>query len=263
MGRTHAATGLLGGLLVGPLVGLHEIPEAAPFAAVTAGYALFPDLDHPTSTATRKLGPITRVLSGVLRASSAWLYQRTKGPRDEPSGTHRHLTHTFVFAVVLGGICAVSTALGGPWVVAGWLAFGVLLAVDRLGPLALVAVAAGTATWLPIVAADPAAVGHTALQALTQTTGWLGIAVTLGCVVHCLGDALTISGCPFLWPFLRLRGETWYEIRPPRWLRFRTGARVENWIVFPLVALGCVAAIPGLVARLAALLAGADSLAQR
>lgn len=261
MGRTHAATGLLAGLLVGPAVGLHEIPQIAPFAAATAGYALLPDLDHPTSTATTKLGPITRILSAVLRASSAWLYERTKGPRDEPTGTHRHLTHTVVFAALLGVLCALSTALGGPWVVAGWLVFGALLAVDRLGPLVLVAFGAGTAAWLPAINAGPNAIGPAALVALDQCAGWLGIAVALGCVVHCLGDAVTVSGCPFLWPFLRLRGETWYEIRPPRWLRFRTGTWFENWIVLPLVALGCLAAIPGALPHVMDLLTRPDTLA--
>lgn len=49
-----------------------------------------------------------------------------------------------------------------------------------------------------------------------------------------------------IWPW-RIRGETWYEIRPPRWLRFRTSQFAETWLVFPAVALGCLAAIPGLL----------------
>jgi hypothetical protein len=41
MGRTHAATGVLAGLLLGPALGLAEV---GPFAATCAGYALLPDL---------------------------------------------------------------------------------------------------------------------------------------------------------------------------------------------------------------------------
>ncbi len=253
MGRTHALTGVLAGLLVGRLVDLDTVPELLPFAAVTAGYALAPDLDHPNATATRILGPVTGILSRGLRAASAWLYARTKGPRDEPEGRHRHLTHTLVFALVLGGICALFTVLGGPWVVAGWIAFGLLLAADRLGKIALAAYAVGALAWLPATLASGHPLGPAALAALDETTGWIGIAVALGCFVHCLGDAVTESGCPFLWliwPF-PIHGETWYEIRPPAWLRFRTGKGVENYLVFPAVATGCALALPGVAAHLA------------
>lgn len=262
MGRTHALTGALAGLLVGRLLGLNpaggQAPGVAatlaagaalgPFAAVTAGYALVPDLDHRSSSATRLLGPVTGLLSRGLRGASGWLYERTKGPADEPNGEHRHLTHTLVFAAALGGICAATTATWGAWAVIGWLAFGLLLAVDRLGLAALVAYGAGAAVWLPATLRGSGLPdGQALLAALDASSGWLGLAVALGCAVHCLGDALTESGCPLLWPFLPIKGETWYEVRPPSWLRFRTGKRFERLVVFPLVAMGCLAAIPGLV----------------
>lgn len=240
MGRTHAATGLLAGLLVGPLVGLHGIPEVAPFAATCAGYALLPDLDHPSSTATRKLGMVTEAISAGLRAMSRALYRATKGPRDEDwSGEHRHATHTLIFAGLAGGLCWASTSMWGGWAVAAWLGFGLLLAYDRLGWLALVSFSVGAVAWIPRI------ITGSALAVLDQSSGWLGAAVALGCVVHCLGDALTESGCPFLFP-LYIRGETWYEIRPPAWLRFRTGTPVETAVIYPLVLVGCVAATPGI-----------------
>jgi membrane-bound metal-dependent hydrolase YbcI (DUF457 family) len=255
MGRTHALTGVLAGLLVGRLVGLDTVPDLGPFAATVAGYALVPDLDHPSSSATRMLGPVTGLLSRALRSSSVWFYERTRGPKDAPGGAHRHLTHTFVFAAVLGGICAASTAYWGAWAVVGWLVFGLLLAVDRLGKLALLAFGLGAVAWLPATLNSPLPAGQALLAALGQSSGWLGLAVGLGCAVHCLGDALTASGCPFLWPFLRLRGETWFEIRPPRWLRIHTGKRVEKWLIFPVVALACAAAVPGLVPQVIHLVA--------
>ncbi len=255
MGRTHALTGALAGLVVGRLADFDTVTALLPFAAVTAGYSLVPDLDHPNATASRLLGPITGVLSRALRGSSAWVYARTKGPRDEPEGRHRHLTHTLIFALVLGGICAVSTAFGGPWVVSGWIGFGLLLAADRLGPIALFSYTVGTVWWLPNTIINGQPLGPAALAALNEQAGWLGLAVALGCFVHCLGDAVTESGCPFLWliwPF-PIRGETWYEIRPPAWLRFRTGKGVENYLVFPAVAAGCVLALPGLSVSLTSL----------
>jgi hypothetical protein len=160
----------------------------------------------------------------------------TKGPRDERcEGTHRHLTHTVLFALLLGGAATIGSAAGGWRVVIGVLVFGVLLAADALGDWLMIV--AGLAAAILVLSPDPAA--H-----LASVTGWIGIAVTLGCVMHCLGDAMTLSGCPFLFP-ISIAGETWYEIRPPRWLRFRTDGRFERGIVFPLCAIGGVLLLPG------------------
>lgn len=50
-----------------------------------------------------------------------------------------------------------------------------------------------------------------------------GGGIALGCVTHIVGDALTLSGVSgFLWP-IPIAGETFYEVRTPRWMRFRTG----------------------------------------
>jgi hypothetical protein len=42
-----------------------------------------------------------------------------------------------------------------------------------------------------------------------------------------------------------IAGETWYEIRPPRALRFRTGKKVEKRLIFPVFAVAAVLLIPG------------------
>ena len=89
MGHSHALTGWCAGLAVAPLVGLHTLPEVLPFATAAAGYALLPDLDHPGATASRFLGPLTGLLSRLLRLCSRGLYALTKGPRDEPGRSAR------------------------------------------------------------------------------------------------------------------------------------------------------------------------------
>jgi membrane-bound metal-dependent hydrolase YbcI (DUF457 family) len=244
MGVTHSATGMLAGLVVGRAIGMESMAQLMLFAATCAGYALLPDLDHPHSTVTRKLGLVTRIVSAGLRAVSGALYRATKGPRDEDvTGKHRHASHTALFAALLGALCSASTTWWGVWAVVAWLGFGLLLAYDRLGVLIVVPVAIGAAGWLAQV--DGAAgLAPAAADALDQCAGWLGLAVAAGAFVHCLGDALTESGCPFLFP-IPIAGETWYELRPPALLRFRTGKWGEYVIVFPLVVLGCIAALPG------------------
>lgn len=62
---------------------------------------------------------------------------------------------------------------------------------------------------------------------------WLGPVLGLGCLVHVLGDALTRSGVPILWPFVS-RGRRWRRLRSP--LPFRTGGRGEQFVAVPLFA---------------------------
>ncbi|WP_236790745.1 metal-dependent hydrolase [Amycolatopsis sp. GM8] len=243
MGRTHALTGWCAGLAVAPLVGASSIHQAIAFAAATAGFALLPDLDHPGAGASRLLGPFTGALSWLLRRLSAALYALTKGPRDERSkGTHRHMSHTILFAGGLGALTMWGTRAGGWYAVAGVVLFGVLLAADALGDWLLLLAGAATAWW---------ALTASAAGELQQLTGWLGVAVAVGCVTHCLGDALTESGCPFLFP-VPIAGETWYELRPPAFLRFRTGGRFERLVIAPLCLVGALVLVPGVIAGLIA-----------
>ncbi|WP_040405749.1 metal-dependent hydrolase [Amycolatopsis nigrescens] len=237
MGRTHALTGWCAGLALAPAVGAGSVHQAVAFAATTAGFALLPDLDHPGARASKLLGPVTGGISWLLRKASAGLYALTKGPRDERGkGTHRHLSHTVLFAAGLGALTTFATNAGGWWAVAAVVLIGVLLAEDALGDW-LLPVAGGAVIWWTFT------VGAANVE-LEQLTGYLGIAVGAGCLVHCLGDALTESGCPFLFP-LPIAGETWYELRPPRWLRFRTGKRVENLLIFPAFTIAAILLLPG------------------
>lgn len=245
MGRSHALSGWCAGLAVAPMVGLTSVAEVVPFAAATAGYALLPDLDHPGAGASRLLGPITGFVSSVVRAFSSLLYSLTKGPRDEDStGQHRHASHTLVAAVLLGFATSSAGAAGGWRAVLAVALLGLILAAGALGDwVLLVVLGAGVwtiaGTWLP---------GTSAVEALHAGLGeigsWIGVAVAVGMFVHCLGDSLTRSGCPWLWP-LPIRGETWYEIRLPRHLRFRTGGWVENLLIAPALIIAGVLLLPG------------------
>jgi membrane-bound metal-dependent hydrolase YbcI (DUF457 family) len=234
MGRSHALSGWCAGLATAPALNLSAVPTLV-FATTVAGFALAPDLDCGSATASRLLGPVTGILSDGLRAMSRALYARTKGPRDENwSGEHRHATHTVLFALLTGGLTALATDLGGWWATLAVLLFGVLLAQAALGDwIALVAGVGGLVLAL-----------HGFTAALDGVRPWLWIAVTLGCIVHCLGDSLTLSGCPFLFP-IPIAGETWAEIRTPRFMRFRTGGSVEHRFVFPVFAVLGVLLLPG------------------
>ncbi|EFL12376.1 metal-dependent hydrolase [Streptomyces sp. AA4] len=194
MGRTHALTGWCAGLALAPAVGVGSVHQAVVFAATTAGFALLPDLDHPSASATRLFGWLTGALSWLLRRVSAAVYALTKGPRDEKvTGTHRHLSHTLLFAVALGAATSAGCTAGGAWAVLGVLLFGLLLAVGALGDWLLLPYGGAVAWWYFTAPDDRVA-------QLADISGWLGVAVAAGCFVHCLGDSLTESGCPFLFP---------------------------------------------------------------
>lgn len=244
MGRSHALSGWVVGLAVAPMVGLTSVAEVVPFAAATAGYALVPDLDHPGGSASRLLGPVTGLISSAIRTFSGVLYNLTKGPRDEDStGKHRHATHTLAAAIGLG-MLAASLGDRGKWAVLAVAATGLLLAAHVLGDWILIAVLGATA-YSVLGTALPGTTPADALQAgLSGIGGWIGVAVGLGMFTHCLGDSLTRSGCPWLWP-LPIRGETWYEIRLPRMLRFSTNSWVERLVVVPVLLAGGVLLLPG------------------
>ncbi|NOL38750.1 metal-dependent hydrolase [Kribbella sandramycini] len=244
MGRSHALSGWVAGLAVAPLVGLTSVAEVVPFAAATAGYALVPDLDHPGASASRFLGPLTGLISAVVRRFSGALYSLTKGPRDEDgTGRHRHASHTLVAAIGLGFLAA-SLGDRGKWAVLAVALAGLLLAVHVLGDWLLAAVV-GAGAWTVFGAALPGTTAADALQAgLSGIGGWIGVAVGLGMFTHCLGDSLTRSGCPWLWP-LPIRGETWYELRLPKLLRFRTGGWVERLLIAPALLAAGVLLLPG------------------
>lgn len=234
MGRTHALTGAVAGLAVAPLARLDSTPHVAAFAVITAGWALVPDLDHPSSSATRLLGPITRALSFGLRKATGAFYRLTKGPNDE-AGTHRTVTHCGLFAVLVGALLGWLGTVS-PWTTVAVAGFGLLLAADRLGNWLLAVALGGLLLWAG-TGTSPAAMLATAGE-LSWT---VGLAAGLGCLVHTLGDMVTISGAPLLFP-IPIAGETYAEIRPPRALRLRTGGKVENWLVAPL----CLVALAGL-----------------
>lgn len=116
LGVSHATSGAALGLaVVGFVPRLVAVQPTAgsilTFAGVCAGAALLPDLDHPSSEATRRFSVASWLASRVVRPLSALVHDLTRGRRDTGRGTHRGLTHTVVGAVLLG--VAVNLASGG------------------------------------------------------------------------------------------------------------------------------------------------------
>ena len=246
---SHATSGAALGLAVAGfaprIADVYPSPGSVlTFAAVCAGAALLPDLDHPSSVATRRFSVFSWLACHAVRPLSGVVFDLTRGRRDHGKGTHRGLTHTAVGAVLLGLAVNIASATWGEPVLLATLFVCIALAIKGLdalvpGPPSLV-IAAGLTyavhEWVP---------GGTA-----GTAGWLGTAVTLGMLVHSVGDAVTESGAPLLWP-VPIRGRTWFPVGGPRVTRFRTGGAVESWVVAPALTVGtlvlAVLVVPGVL----------------
>ncbi|WP_431728551.1 metal-dependent hydrolase [Verrucosispora sp. TAA-831] len=235
MGRSHALSGAVGWLAgcAGVEFAGHPVPGyvVVSGAVVSAGWALVPDLDHPRSTASISLGPVTGVLSWLTAGLSRFVSRVTCSCCDGDADGHRSLTHTALFAVMIGALFGLAgwawgAAAGIPVVAvsAALAARGLLSRRSRRGGYGVLLVA--VAVCAVVVEGGPG-------------WWWLGLPVGWGMLCHCLGDSLTLSACPLWWP-VRIRGCRWSPVGSPRWLRFRTGGPAERvvWWVLAVVGVG-------------------------
>jgi membrane-bound metal-dependent hydrolase YbcI (DUF457 family) len=233
MGRQHCLTGVLAGVGVAACIPGAPIGWRLLVIAVTGGASLLPDLDHPSATAARSLGFVTRLLAKGVDAASLAIYHATRegaDPTERHSG-HRLFTHT-VPGAALASRLAASLCLLHP--LAGAALCALLAGLMSLGLKFAGSVFA-------------AASGFTGWWLLERENGWwwlVPVSVFVGCVVHILGDTVTNSGTPLLWP-LRTQGRRWRLVTTPA--TFAAGDSVELYLVAPLLMFGCFLAAGGLM----------------
>jgi membrane-bound metal-dependent hydrolase YbcI (DUF457 family) len=177
----------------------------------------------------------------VIDKISYAVYKATRTKADpRRSGGHRTLTHTGVWALLMGAGTSLLAATGGRWAVLGILFVHMVLAVEgllwraaRVSSDIIVWLLGATSTW---IMSDILYKEGGSSDWLLSVPGWdflwIGLPVVLGALVHDIGDAITISGCPILWPF-PLGGKRWYPLGPPELLRFRAGSWVELKVLMP------------------------------
>ncbi|MGW7518063.1 metal-dependent hydrolase [Streptomyces sp. NPDC054796] len=249
MGPAHSLSGAAAWLGVGAAASALDHPMPWPVlvagALICSGAALAPDLDQKSATISRAFGPISRGLCGVIDKLSETVYNATRGQGERRrSGGHRTLTHTWPWAVFIGAGFSAAAVFGGRWAVLVILFIHMVLAVEgllwraaRVSSDVLVWLLGAATAWILAGIMDKPGNGSDWLfTGEGQDYLWLGLPIVLGALVHSIGDALTISGCPILWP-LPIAGKRWYPLGTPRFLRFRAGAKVETKVLMPLFML--------------------------
>lgn len=230
-----AAAAQVGGILFAPDL-LLAVTQAS-------GYALLPDIDHRTSTATKSFEPLTVPLHWLTVWIHRIIYSLTRRGDDPPSrvgrprprvkrrrfsrmwgalfgfarpwrSAHRGITHSIITSAVLAGLFCGLMYAGPLW------AIGVILAGVLIGGRL---VYAG-----PVILIYAAAVGlyfgpWGALDHLQRMAPLWAVAAFLGLVSHVCGDGCTVSGSPFWAPL------TWRTYRAP--LYFETNKWFEKTIM--------------------------------
>lgn len=246
MGRAHATSGAavwLAGCAAAQAFGGH--PDLAVYTvgtAVCAGWALAPDLDHPSSTLARSAGPVSQLLAAGLGRFGAWVHWRTRTEHDRVDlDGHRTITHTLAWALLWGAVVAVVQRWAGPLTAALLVFASANVGVHALLPPSQRRFRTG----IPVGVAAGLVLGAVAYTLTPGGGWWLGLAAGVGSLVHCLGDAVTDSGCPILWPVRigRAQPRRWYPVGPPQRMRFAAGGPTESLIVQPLLLLVAAAAV--------------------
>ena len=204
MGRSHFVSGIVA--FEGTAAWMHYTPtQAAVGAIVVSSAALLPDIDHPSATISRTFWPVSRGVSKGIATLA---------------GGHRRGTHS-LFGIGLLGAIAQGCVMDRHG----------LLGMAVLSAILIVTLAAGVRIlripgWIDDLAPIPVVLTAVVFTNIDLTA--VPVALVIGCLAHVLGDCLTNSGCPILWPLSDER---------LKFGLFKTGKRAEKWIVFPVLVL--------------------------
>lgn len=256
MGPTHALSAVAFALLVTWLASdfmFDTVLQSKDFIVfisaiiIIIGSALMPDLDAVKSTSINVLGFIGAGLSTAMRGFSSIVQGIIKGPYDKSSDPHRGFWHTLVSAFLVGGLFAGLTSINvevftfrdnsitvATLIVLLILYISIKLALASLfksfynknknssGKLGMTIGAFAISVILVILL--PSNIDYT----------WVGGAVTFGWIAHLLGDMMTVSGVPILFP-LKIKGKRWWDIRLP--LGIKAGGFIETAVLIPMFSI--------------------------
>ncbi len=193
MGFAHSLSGAAAWLAGAPLIAAATntpltMSQYALGALAVAGAAVAPDLDHPagTSSASRSLPPVTTVMGKVVSVIGFG---------------HRKATHSLLGVAVVTVVAALLIGNFGviaPAVLAFFLA---AFALKALKVAKFLHLNNSLLRWVFTAIVSGAFATAVALQGGDYK--WLLVAFSAGFFIHIVGDAITMSGVPWLWPYSR------------------------------------------------------------
>lgn len=208
------------------------------------GASLMPDLDATKSTSINVLGIVGSALSKAMRGFSAVIQNTIKGPYDKSSDPHRGFWHTFLSAFLVGsfvsGLASVNlevfTIADKAITIANLIVMFLLYISIQLSLVSL---------FKPMYEKNKNKIGKLGVNLFALLASallvyllpanvnyyWIGGAVTFGWISHLLGDMMTVSGVPILFP-LKFKGKRWWNFRLP--LGIKAGGFIEKTILIPL-----------------------------
>lgn len=253
MGPTHALsavafallfTWLASDFMFEKILGSSDIAVFISAMVIIVGASLMPDLDATNSTSINVLGIVGTILSKAMRGLSAIIQNIIKGPYDKSSDPHRGFWHTLVSAFLVGALFSALTSINielfaikdTPITIATFIVMFLLYISIQLSLASL---------FKPLYDKKKGKIGK-----LGTTVGaivisfilvyllpsninyyWVGGAVTFGWIAHLLGDMMTVSGVPILFP-LKFKGKRWWDFRLP--LGIKAGGFIEKAILIPI-----------------------------
>lgn len=255
MGPTHALsavafallfTWLASNFMFEKILGSSDIAVFISAVVIIVGASLMPDLDATNSTSINVLGIVGTVLSKAMRGFSAIIQNIIKGPYDKSSDPHRGFWHTLVSAFLVGALFSALTSINielfaikdTPITIATFIVMFLLYISIQLSLVSLFKPLydkkkskigkLGTA-----VGAGAIVISFILVYLLPSNINyyWVGGAVTFGWIAHLLGDMMTVSGVPILFP-LKFKGKRWWDFRLP--LGIKAGGFIEKAILIPI-----------------------------
>lgn len=212
-----------------------------------AGSSLTPDLDNTASTSKSSLGFLGEALSFIFRSISVIVQTTVRTSRDDPDpNPHRGLFHTIVMSIAMGALIYFGTILNpfsfslpiigklnsGAFfaLIISWLNLHMALAglakelvkkIKNLGGVfgELLAFVFSLSIVVLLFTQIPK---NTSFQ-------WLGVSVTVGMLIHLLGDTFTKAGCPLMWPIPH-KGKMWWTYRI---VGITSGGAAEHFLFIP------------------------------
>lgn len=263
MGPTHALSGVAVFLLIAAFLPtiVTELTGGNLYVLIGFGIAfvgscLLPDFDNVKATVISVLGIVGKGLSNGMRAIARVIYSVTRSKYDKPGADpHRGFWHTIVAGLMTGGLLYllitatdkikftiikydISIGLFILWfllLIFTQIIFAVFF--KKVMRKLTQGILGSLTTWI----IGGVISGFVVINIPVGTDfKWIGIAIAGGWITHILGDTLTTSGTPLLFPIPH-KGHRWWSHRLPPYIK--ANGPVEHYIFIPLFSLLIVLAL--------------------